>query len=423
MVFVGVTSVSATESAWQNLNPTFENGLTGTANNCSPLTVSNGTVAAFPTCTITCNSGYSLSGSTCVVIASNSGGGGGGGTTYCTTVTYSEWGVCSNNLQTRTVLTKSPSNCTMTSDQQIAVQKACQPAIPATPATPATSTTPSTPAVPATPATPAVPAASQFIFTKKLEYGMKNDDVLQLQLRMEAEKLLTATPNGYFGNGTLQAVKDFQKKNNLNVTGVVDAATMEKLNTTIPPNAGMASIAVINDALYLKLKGRIILKVEAKGEAYYINPSDKRMYSLGRPDDAFKVMREKGIGITNANLNKIQIGLSDLSGADTDGDGLSDLLETAIGTDLNKADTDGDGFGDKEELINGFNPKGTGNISTQIIPSYAGKIFLQVEGKGEAWYVNPVDNKRYFLGRPADAFNVMRKLGLGIANKDFDRMK
>ncbi|KKR32234.1 MAG: Thrombospondin type 3 repeat superfamily protein [Candidatus Falkowbacteria bacterium GW2011_GWF2_39_8] len=311
----------------------------------------------------------------------------------------------------------------MTSDQQIAVQKACQPAIPATPATPATSTTPSTPAVPATPATPAVPAASQFIFTKKLEYGMKNDDVLQLQLRMEAEKLLTATPNGYFGNGTLQAVKDFQKKNNLNVTGVVDAATMEKLNTTIPPNAGMASIAVINDALYLKLKGRIILKVEAKGEAYYINPSDKRMYSLGRPDDAFKVMREKGIGITNAILNKIQIGLSDLSGADTDGDGLSDLLETAIGTDLNKADTDGDGFGDKEELINGFNPKGTGNISTQIIPSYAGKIFLQVEGKGEAWYVNPVDNKRYFLGRPADAFNVMRKLGLGIANKDFDRMK
>ncbi|KKQ60552.1 MAG: hypothetical protein US81_C0017G0002 [Parcubacteria group bacterium GW2011_GWE2_38_18] len=142
VLFFGITSVSATESAWQNLNPSFESGLTGTANNCSPLTVSNGTVAAYPTCTITCNSGYSLSGSSCVAIASNGGGGGGGGTTYCTTVTYSEWGVCSNNLQSRTVLTKSPSNCTMTSDQQIAVQKACQPAIPPTPST---STPPVTP--------------------------------------------------------------------------------------------------------------------------------------------------------------------------------------------------------------------------------------------------------------------------------------
>jgi hypothetical protein len=42
---------------------------------CATASVSNGTVSAYPTCAITCNSGYTLSGSTCVA----SGGGGGGG--------------------------------------------------------------------------------------------------------------------------------------------------------------------------------------------------------------------------------------------------------------------------------------------------------------------------------------------------------
>lgn len=45
---------------------------------CSTSSVTNGTVSAYPTCAITCNSGYTLSGSTCE--ASGGGGGGGGGT-------------------------------------------------------------------------------------------------------------------------------------------------------------------------------------------------------------------------------------------------------------------------------------------------------------------------------------------------------
>ncbi len=42
----------------------------------------------------------------------------------------------------------------------------------------------------------------------------------------------------------------------------------------------------------------------------------------------------------------------------------------------------------------------------------AGKILLQVENNGEAWYLEPVTKQRAFLGRPADAFRVMRELGL-----------
>lgn len=41
---------------------------------------------------------------------------------------------------------------------------------------------------------------------------------------------------------------------------------------------------------------------------------------------------------------------------DTDGDGLLDYIEQAIGTDVNNQDTDGDGYLDLEEIKDGYNP-------------------------------------------------------------------
>jgi len=170
------------------------------------------------------------------------------------------------------------------------------------------------------------------------------------------------------------------------------------------------------------LKGKILLAVEDGGKAFYVSPNiNNNIYYLGRPNDAFLVMREQGVGVTNINLAKIEIGLSNSSGTDTDGDGLSDLLEDAIGTYKNNADTDRDGYRDKLELESGFNPNGGGRLffDKSFSEKQKGKLLLQVEGRGEAWYVSPVDGKRYFLGRPADAFEVMRKLGLGISNNNF----
>jgi len=46
---------------------------------CATPTVTNGSVSAYPTCAITCNSGYTLSGSSCVASGGGGGGGGGGG--------------------------------------------------------------------------------------------------------------------------------------------------------------------------------------------------------------------------------------------------------------------------------------------------------------------------------------------------------
>ncbi len=57
-----------------------------------------------------------------------------------------------------------------------------------------------------------------------------------------------------------------------------------------------------------------------------------------------------------------------------------------------------------------------------LAAEYAGSIFLDVEKNGEAWYVNPETSRRHYLGRPEEAFELMRSLGLGISEKDFTRL-
>lgn len=168
------------------------------------------------------------------------------------------------------------------------------------------------------------------------------------------------------------------------------------------------------------LAGRILLQVEQNGEAWYVNPENLEMHFLGRPMDAFRIMREQGIGISNKNLDKIPIGLLKNTGLDSDNDGLSDALESAIGTKNYSTDSDGDSHNDWVEVSSAYNALGQGVMPIDLVFSakHRGRIFLQVEQGGEAWYVNPENNKRYFLSRPADAFDVMRQLGLGISNQD-----
>ncbi len=124
-------------------------------------------------------------------------------------------------------------------------------------------------------------------------------------------------------------------------------------------------ISVSAETISDKLSGRILLQVEDKGQAWYIEPDSLARVFLGRPADAFRVMRELGLGISEENYTK----------------------------------------------FNGIAPE-----------RLAGKILLRVESYGEAYYVNPLDLSMYYLGRPSDAFSLMREFGLGISNQNLSEI-
>lgn len=115
-----------------------------------------------------------------------------------------------------------------------------------------------------------------------------------------------------------------------------------------------------------KLKGKILLQVEAHGEAYYINPEDSKRYYMANGNEAYRIMRYLGVGITNADLNKVK---------------------------TNKS----------------------------FAKQHSGKIFLQVEAHGEAFYID-FDGTAHYLKDGSAAYAIMRDLGLGITNSDLSKI-
>jgi len=121
------------------------------------------------------------------------------------------------------------------------------------------------------------------------------------------------------------------------------------------------------DSLSNLLKGRILLQVESNGEAWYVHPMTAEKYYMADGEDAYNIMRNLGVGITNANLEKI---------------------------------------------------KNNKNLAIK----QKGKIFLQVESRGEAYYVG-FDGSLHYLKDGSEAYNTMKKLGLGISNKNLYYIK
>ena len=120
------------------------------------------------------------------------------------------------------------------------------------------------------------------------------------------------------------------------------------------------------EVLSEKLSGKILLQVEQHGEAWYVNPENNNRYYLGRPADAFNIMRELGLGISNKDFDSFS------------------------------------------------------GVAPQRL---AGKILLKVEDLGKAYYINTEDFNMHYLGRPADAFDVMREQGLGITDSNIESIE
>lgn len=178
-----------------------------------------------------------------------------------------------------------------------------------------------------------------------------------------------------------------------------------------------------NTLLSKRLSGKILLQVDENGEAWYVDKDSSKRFYLLNGDSAFAVLRAFAVGISNKDLAKIPVGvLSENDGPDTDGDKLPDTLEAAIGINMNKKDSDNDGFDDYAEVVNGYNPNGTGKVVSDIVlvSRLNNSLLLQVEGGGEAWYVH--DGHRYYMPNPQAAYISMRRLSLGVSNNNLNQL-
>ena len=175
-----------------------------------------------------------------------------------------------------------------------------------------------------------------------------------------------------------------------------------------------------------RLKGRILLQVEARGEAWYVDINSRKRYYMKDGATAYEMLRRFGLGITNEDLRKIPVGFDlRFEEPDYDGDGLSDKMEEAIGTDMYLRDSDGDGHDDGTEAWHGYDPLGPGRLPVDLAfaERQKGRILLQVESRGEAWYVNPADGRRYYMHNGESAYEIMRFLSLGITNENLNKIE
>lgn len=139
---------------------------------------------------------------------------------------------------------------------------------------------------------------------------------------------------------------------------------------------------IYNRDLAESLHGRILLKVEDHGEAFYIRSSDSMAYYMANGDIAYDMMRFFSLGITDADL---------------------DTVPKVESTDEMNAST------------SACNENETAN-------RLAGEILLQVESVGEAYYVDPVKCRAIYMADGAAAYEIMRFLGLGITNEDLAKI-
>lgn len=128
--------------------------------------------------------------------------------------------------------------------------------------------------------------------------------------------------------------------------------------------------ASASETLAQHLAGRILLAVESRGEAWYVDPVTLQRTALGSPSSALSILQSYALGITNANLSRIP----------------------EIGSIA------------------------SGDLALQ--QSLAGRILLAVEQHGETWYVDPVSLQRVSFANPTEVFRLLTAYGLGVTSNN-----
>ena len=114
-----------------------------------------------------------------------------------------------------------------------------------------------------------------------------------------------------------------------------------------------------------------------------------------------KVICETGFILNNGVCNKLYVNVAT---EDKNTEKKSEIIATTT-NNIKQSINDSDYTVDK-------------NLANKL----KGKILLQVELHGEAWYINPSNSKRYYMADGASAYTIMRELSIGISNRDFNKL-
>lgn len=148
------------------------------------------------------------------------------------------------------------------------------------------------------------------------------------------------------------------------------------------PQVGLYNPAKRSDKLIARLRGSILLQTESHGEAWYLNPMTGLRYYMSDGNVAYAMMRSFGLGIADSDLGKIP------------------AVEDSAG------------------MVNASSVCSMSSTANRL----RGRILLQVQQHGEAWYIHPATCRRIYLKDGAAAYSIMRFLSLGISNSDLEKL-
>ncbi len=133
--------------------------------------------------------------------------------------------------------------------------------------------------------------------------------------------------------------------------------TVSLLGSILPAQAAAQPLST-------RLSGRILLQVEQHGEAWYIDPISKQRFYLGTSSDAFALLRAKGLGIRHSDIVRF--------------------------------------------------------TATNFPNRLSGRILLDVDDRGQAYYISPLTLRATRLGSAEETYQALRQHGLGIRDRDLN---
>jgi len=170
----------------------------------------------------------------------------------------------------------------------------------------------------------------------------------------------------------------------------------------------------------------VVKSLDATDFFWYVDPSSKQRFFVASSQDLQTAIAWTGKIVSADEVAQLPLLLSDqASGADMDGDGLSDELEVVLGSDFTRPDTDGDGHADGDEVRYGYlptNPSAAARYAGLRPDKLAPLRFSFVRSGADApwWYVSG-DGRRIFIGG-SDGFQALMRRSSRVTDEALKRV-